>query len=389
MAKTYHLKSYPHIFYVHKNGHKRFGFRYTYIDSSHKRHEISRRNFGSVQEANLELDQVRRQVMKGNANSLKFINLTISEWVHSFIEANRSRWKVSTYHTYLYTFRNFIIPTIGNVKVQQINKNIYQRLCINKLIDKGLKHSSIVNVHHRMITLMNSAVDNDIVSRNKLSGTKIPTITGKLKKRLMTADELAKFNRQLKHEPILYQTIFHVLEDTGMREGELLGLTWQDIILTKLRIHINHTRDNNGLRTPKTPHSRRSIGISKQLAQLLIKYQTWQVKLFKHLEQPWNEKTFVFTTHKGVPMSNTTISRNLSKILKQAGLGYLSGHFTAHTFRHMFASYLLNNGMPLTEVSHALGHANPQITLAIYTQRNPASNKNLGSKIEQIYHNKK
>lgn len=389
MAKTYHLKRYPHIFYVHKKGQKRFGFRYTYYDGNHKRHEISRRNFGSIKEAAYRLDQVRHQLTIGNANVLNNWNLTVAQWVHSFIAANKSHWKPSTYHMYCYTFDDFIIPTVGDVKIRQINKNIYQRRCINKLLQRGLKHNTIVDIHHRMITLMNSAVDNDIINRNKLSGTKIPGITGKLKKRLMTPEELRKFNRQLDKESILYQTVYHTLEDTGMREGELLGLKWKDVHLSELRIHIYHTRDSAGYRTPKTPHSKRSIGISSDLANLLLKYRKWQAERFKTLGKAMNQETFVITSRRGTPMSNTTISRNLSRIFKEAGLGYLSGHFTAHTFRHMFASYLLNNGMPLTEVSHALGHANPQITLAIYTQRNPATKKNLGSTIEQIYKKKK
>lgn len=386
MAKKYYLKRYPHLFYIFRDGHKRYGYRYTYYDNNHKRHETSHRNFSSLKAAIQQLDDLKVKInaKKGKIN----YHPTIKQWIQDFIASNRYQWKPSTYRTYVSIFKNFIKPTLGQVKVADLNKSYYQRYCINVLIQKGLKHNTLVDVHHRMVTLMNAAVDNDLVTRNKISGTKIPATTGKIKKRIMTADELRKFNARLDQEPLPYQVIFHTLEDTGMREGELLGLKWNDLDFAKHQIKIYHTRDANGYRSPKTSSSKRIIGMSSYLVQLLTKFRTYQATLFKRNHQLFNGDSFLITDQKAYPLSNTSISRNLGRILVAAGLGYLKNHFTAHTFRHMFASYLLNNGLPLTDVSHALGHANPQITLSIYTEKNPGVNKNLGNQIEKIYQKK-
>ncbi|WP_369403835.1 tyrosine-type recombinase/integrase [Fructilactobacillus florum] len=84
-------------------------------------------------------------------------------------------------------------------------------------------------------------------------------------------------------------------------------------------------------------------------------------------------------------MVNSVISLRLRRTLKRAGLDYLVGHFTPHTFRHMYASYLLNSGIPVSEVSASLGHSSPQMTLSIYTERNPDDDVNLADKFNELW----
>lgn len=382
--KLYYLKRYPHIFYMYLHGQKRYGFRYTYNDIKNTRREISRRGFSSLGKAVTKLDDIEHQ-MHYRYGRISY-DPTLYDWANSFIYSNRARWKPSTFQAYVSVFRSCIFPYLAKFRVRELNKTVYQRRVINPLIARGLKHNTILDAHHRMVAVMNAAVDDGIVSRNKLTRIAIPLSTGKVHKRIMTEKELALFNRQLKRENIRYQVIFRTLEDTGMREGELLGLQWRDVDLGRNRIHIRHTRDVNGYRSPKTQHSRRTIGISVKLSKLLERYRRHQYTVFIAHHARQTRASFVVTDGKAYPLSNTSISRNLGLILERAGLGYLRGHFTAHTFRHMFASYLLDSDYPLADVSRALGHANPQITLEIYTEHKPGKVENFGKQIEGLYH---
>lgn len=381
--KKYYLKRYPHVFYMYLHGRKRYGFRYTYNDIKNTRHEISRRGFSSLGKTVAKLDDIEHQ-MHYRCGKISY-DPTLYDWANSFIYSNQARWKPSTFQAYVSVFRSCIFPYLAKFRVRELNKTLYQRRVINPLIARGLKHNTIMDAHHRMVAVMNAAVDDGIIARNKLTRVTIPLSTGKVHKRIMTEKELSMFNRQLKHEDLRYQVIFRVLEDTGMREGELLGLKWRDVDLGKDRIHIRHTRDVNGYRSPKTQHSRRTIGISVELGGLLERYRRKQTKIFNAHHAAQTKDSFVITDKQAYPLSNTSISRNLGLILERAGLSYLKGHFTAHTFRHMFASYLLNSNYPLADVSRALGHANPQITLEIYTEKRPGKVENFGKDIEKLY----
>lgn len=122
-----------------------------------------------------------------------------------------------------------------------------------------------------------------------------------------------------------------------------------------------------------------------KLVKLLKEYILEQKKTFFKYGKKVDKNTFVITNQHTRPMINPSISILLQNTLKRVGLGHLVGHFTAHTFRHMYASYLLNSGTELTQVSAALGHSNPRMTLSIYSEKDPEKNVNLADKFNNLW----
>ncbi|HWO96861.1 MAG TPA: site-specific integrase [Bacillus sp. (in: firmicutes)] len=81
-----------------------------------------------------------------------------------------------------------------------------------------------------------------------------------------------------KQGPLHHYMIASMLIRTGMRKGELLALTWEDIDCKEKTISITKSRSDNGVKTPKTKSSIRTIGIDNTLVAELKNYRTWQKK---------------------------------------------------------------------------------------------------------------
>lgn len=383
MSNIKYSKRHKGVFsYENKKG-TMYGYRLTYYDSFHKRHESQKRGFRTEPEAYRSLLNEQVIIADNEAYAVENKNITVQQYGNAFLKTRKKSWKITTYKSFKSILNGHIYKLIGNKKLSSLNKTMYIGTLINPMIEQGYKRNTILNTHARMVNIMNAAVDDGIITRNKLTNIKIPD-TGKTEKRIMKKKELKQFNNQLDNEPILTQVIMYTLEQTGLRQGELCGLQWKDIDFNNLKINVNRTRDYNGSRPPKTKSSIRKISISNSLVDLLKSYKLEIQKLYMKNGKPFSESEYMLISEYLNPLVNTGISLRLRNTLKRAGLEYLVGHFTAHTFRHMYASYLLNSGVPVSEVSASLGHSSPNMTLSIYTEQNPEKDVNLADKFEEL-----
>lgn len=146
---------------------------------------------------------------------------------------------------------------------------------------------------------------------------------------------------------------------TGLRIGEVLGLTWPavDLKASKLHVRYNLADTDKGeaaiLQSPKTRTSRRIISVPPELAREL---KVWKLKC------PATEHGFVFARVDGTPFHRKAASTVLDVAIAAAGVKRL----TPHGLRHTFASLLLADGVPVTEVSHLLGHKDSYTTMKVY-----------------------
>jgi len=168
-------------------------------------------------------------------------------------------------------------------------------------------------------------------------------------------------------KPGVARTLFTLAAATGAREGELLGLRWQDVVFDGPRPHLairqsiawakgpTDAKTTFHFGPPKTKAGRRDIPIDPALVRML---KEW--KLQKLLQR--NEFDLLFATS-GKPVRRSAMFKAAFwPALKRAGLP----HVKFHSLRHSFASRLIQLGRPVTEVAHLLGHWNPGITLKVY-----------------------
>lgn len=176
---------------------------------------------------------------------------------------------------------------------------------------------------------------------------------------------------------------------TGLRFGELYGLTWKDVDFETMQIHVNHTihyRDKgNGheffITTPKTPSAVRDFPMTEEVAGLFRKQQRYQKDM--RIRQDIcidGHKGFVFTAKTGFPYTHESVMRSLKSIIKRGNEWELARakeenreavtipNHTPHYWRHTFTSRLISSGVvPPERAKLLLGHSSIKTTLDIYT----------------------
>ncbi len=155
---------------------------------------------------------------------------------------------------------------------------------------------------------------------------------------------------------------------TGLRQGELLGLRWQDMDLAARRLRVEvtlqHQRREFSLDPTKTPKSRRTIGLPSPAADLLARQRQRQLEQRLRVGPEWDRRFdgLVFTTPFGRPLDGRYLTVRFQKVVDQAGLGPIR----FHDLRHAAATLMLASGTDLKVVSEVLGHSAIATTANVY-----------------------
>jgi integrase len=160
---------------------------------------------------------------------------------------------------------------------------------------------------------------------------------------------------------------------TGMRQGELLALRWQDVDLERatlqVRLNVQEAGGKCILAEPKTPYSRRSIALSQLVVGALRAHRVLQNEERLALGPVWNTSfDLVFpNTIGGIMIPDNLAKRSFKRFLAKAGLPDMR----FHDLRHTAATLLLSRGINPKVVSEMLGHADISITLRVYAHVTP------------------
>lgn len=180
-----------------------------------------------------------------------------------------------------------------------------------------------------------------------------------------TIDELHEIEAKCREKfPERYPFVL-CMARTGMRFGEAIALQWHDIDFAKnyivVRRNIPHHRQ---VETTKTQASQRKVDMSPELAAELRKLRTERKKQALADGRAFDMEAWVFPNEDGSPVHYTNFPRRVwHKIQDHAQVR----RRTPHDLRHTWASHMLAAGADLAYVSAQLGHANPSITLRIYS----------------------
>ncbi len=172
---------------------------------------------------------------------------------------------------------------------------------------------------------------------------------------------------------------------TGLRSGELLALSWEDIDLRKrtLRVRkaLSRTRSGYVLKEPKTEHSRRSVALPDFAVKALEEFRE---RKSKSLEHP------VFSTREGNYLDRKNVLRAFRAAVAAtnkklpAGVPALPTRLRVHDLRHTVASLLLSAGHSVKAVAKRLGHANPAVTLRVYAHVMPDDDDRLAEGLGKL-----
>ncbi len=168
------------------------------------------------------------------------------------------------------------------------------------------------------------------------------------------------------------EALYVVAAREGLRQGEILGLRWQDVDLDGGTLAVTGSlqgarRSALTIGEPKSRHSRRSMALFPETVEALREHRTRQLEERLRAGSMWGDGDLVFPNDFGAYLSTTTLTRNLDGILRRAGLPDVR----FHDLRHSAATDWLKNGMHPKVASERLGHASVGITLDLYSHVTP------------------
>lgn len=355
MFKT---KKDPELFYYfNAKKEKMFMYRHRYYDVLGKRREKTKQGFKSENEAYRKLLEVKSSILNGDVKEVEDSNITVSEWLDIWYETKYVSWAISTQKDRKRHIDGIIKPLIGKHKLATLDRMTYERRFINKLLKNYAPNS--VRLYHKVFKIaVNAAVANKTIKENNFDRISISDKTGKTDN-FLSQTELTTLLSGAKDElNITTYSMILFAANTGVRKGEAHGLQWKDINFNKQTIKIEHTRDQDGTRSPKTSNSYRTIYVDDTTLAQLKKYKAWCKKKLLSYGKHLDENDFVFISYtRANPVSQMTINNALNKVINKTGIKRI----TAHGLRHTHATILLNNKVSIATVAKRLGNTAEEI----------------------------
>ncbi|MGN0678677.1 MAG: tyrosine-type recombinase/integrase, partial [Oscillospiraceae bacterium] len=231
--------------------------------------------------------------------------------------------------------------------------------------DRGLADTTILHYHRLISTILNTAVQWQVLLSNPCQRVKPPKVKHK-EARYLDEIQAAQLLERVQEEPYQYNVIVQLLLYTGMRRGELCGLEWQDVDFFTNCLHIRRSSlyiPEKGVfeDEPKNETSKRVIKLSASAVQLLKDYKAWQEQQKAELGSAWQNTNRLFTSWNGKPINPDTITAWFHDFVQRNNLPPCS----VHSLRHTNATLLIASGAPIKTVSKRLGHSNVSTTVNI------------------------
>jgi integrase len=294
------------------------------------------------------------------------LNKFTSAWITSSLAA--SSRKATTKQLYAGLARNHIIGNeIGTLPMNHIKPTNVERFIL-QLKAKGLSESTVRQVYTIGRAIGDAAVRDGLLGSNPFALVKRPSLTPR-EAEFLTPEQVSSLLGAASTSR--YRPLFELLVNTGLRRGEALALKWSDVDLTNAMMRVRGTlsRVDGELQVTdtKTTKSRRSIPLAAPAVATLRAVKTREASDKLRAGNLWSQTGHVFTTELGEPCDPRNALRALSTAAKTVGLHNVG----LHTLRHSAASVMLTNGVPLTVVSQALGHAGIAITADVYGHVSP------------------
>lgn len=352
-----------------------------------------------------DMEDLRYEVRHGLRG--KGDNVTLDEWFDVWLNTHKKRSiKESTQVRYDDFYHRYVHKQIGRHRIAGFTPILIERL-LQGMADKDYSTKTIHDVYNILNAMFKYAVHNRMIPYNPCTGVEVPK-TKKKDIRVLTVGEQREVVEHAKGR--LHENMILVALGTGLRSGEMRGLTWEDIDFRKREISINKTlvyiKDSEAKKyvfkyqTPKTKNSIRTIPMQDSVYRAL-KRQRVQVKELQMMSADWQTlegfESLVFLGLNGKPISERAfqatldgiekaINKEREAIAKEERTEFKPmQHFYPHALRHTFATRCFEAGIDAKVVQGFLGHYSIAITLDLYTHVTDDKAKSEMDKLQSLY----
>jgi integrase len=315
-------------------------------------------------------------------------SLRLGDYLQRWLEdSKKGSVKRVTYEGYARQVRNHLVPTLGCIKLKALTPAHLRGLYREKT-GTGLSARTVGYIHATIHNALEQAVKDGLLPRNVADAVKPPQLY-KEEIQPLTPAQTKTLLEAVGGETVggdRFEALYVLAVTAGLRQGELLGLKWEDIALDRGLLQVRRTLSSTKggepiFSNPKTARGRRSVKLTARAVEALKRHRERQLEEREEVAGLWQNHGLVFPTQVGTPMSrHNLVARSFKPLLKRAGLPEIR----FHDLRHTCATLMLAVGANPKVAQETLGHANVTITLDTYSHLLPNMQDEVAEKVNEL-----
>ena len=314
--------------------------------------------------------------------------LTVKDWLDTWVKEYLEDIKPSTKYLYTRNMEMYIIPNLGSVKLDALTSPMVQAL-YNRLHKpdkkdvKPLSAKTIRSLHGVLHKALQQAVLNGYIRVNPTDACKPPRV---VKKEIQPLDEtqVSEFLKAIQGHP--HEYLYKITLFSGMREGEVLGLTWDCVdlehgtLLIKQQLRREQQKGGKYYFSPPKNNKSRVLSLAPSVVQLFRLQKLKQNGMRLEAGNSWEENNLIFSNQTGGFLSYRTVYDCFKRIVDKIG----SPSTRFHDLRHTYAVLAIKSGDDIKTVQENLGHATAAFTLDVYGHVTAQMRRDSADRMEQV-----